>query len=250
MTHVALTCPRLLFTIGLTIDARPGRRDAMPPLIAALHDLGGPVRRGVGVGWFAVELADSVDAVLALQALGRALPDYDIEVSSIVGSAAAAALLADPTAAHAWDPLRAQIHCDEPPADFARGIAALRHYRELNAWPVPDAISEQRVPAGPLVLWHVGVGLVVVAHEPFVIGRDPMCDLQLATMTASRRHAGIARSTEGWMIRDLDSASGIMIDGRRPRSQAELRPGMVVQFAKPHAFVVLAIGPDEARSSV
>lgn len=244
MTHVALTSPRLVFTIGLTVIERPGRRDGIGELAHALDQLGGPVTRGTGVGWFAVELADSVDAVLALQAMRRTLGGFDLDVHSVVGSTAAIDLLADPVAANAWGPLRAELVTDDDRRpDLSRGCAAARHSTRLLIWPTPDAIAAQQLPDTPgLILWSVGDGrIVVVDRDPFTIGRDPMCDLHVDATTVSRRHASFARTAEGWQIGDAGSSSGFSIDGRRVASHAELRPGMVIQLARPNAFVVLAM---------
>lgn len=45
------------------------------------------------------------------------------------------------------------------------------------------------------------------------IGRDPACDIPLADPTVSRRHAVVRREHDGSVIRDLDSASGIRVNG-------------------------------------
>jgi hypothetical protein len=240
MTHVAITCPRLLFTLGLRVEARPGRHEPVRELAGALELLGGTVTRRADA--FTVELVDSIDAVRALQALERSLLHQEIEVQSIVGSAPATELLADPAVAHAWDPLRAKV-ADEP-LDMSRGIAALRHFTQLTMRPVPDEISEDRVPVAPLVLWQVDDNrIVVVDREPFIIGRDPLCDAQVNTDSVSRRHLQITRSNHGWAIHDLESSSGTSLDGRRLRSRAELHAGHVIQFGRPYAFVVLAVQP-------
>jgi hypothetical protein len=51
----------------------------------------------------------------------------------------------------------------------------------------------------------------------------------------------IVRSNEGWRIHAIGAPRQFSIDGLGQRSAAELRPGMVIQLARPFAFVVLAI---------
>ena len=252
MTHVAFTCPRLLFTVGLSVTPTTARRDSTSSLERALDELGGPVQRGLRRTWFTVELADSVDAVLAIDTLSRLVKDdFDVTVESIVASAAATDLLADP-AATSWAALRAEIAKDEDdegsryrrwrdqrePPDFSRGIVAARHYTRLLDWPVPDAIAEHRMPQGPLVLLAVTDGrIVVVDHEPFTIGSDMLCDVRIDS--ARPHHATIDRSVDGWRARSADPANSFAVCGNQ-HPQIELAPGMVIQLARPHAFIVLA----------
>ncbi len=46
-----------------------------------------------------------------------------------------------------------------------------------------------------------------------VIGRMPGCDVQLDDPSVSRRHARISQATNGWLIEDLGSTNGIMVNG-------------------------------------
>lgn len=46
-----------------------------------------------------------------------------------------------------------------------------------------------------------------------VIGRMPGCDVQLDDPSVSRRHARISEATNGWLIEDLGSTNGIMVNG-------------------------------------
>ncbi|MGA7991685.1 MAG: FHA domain-containing protein [Thermoanaerobaculia bacterium] len=62
-----------------------------------------------------------------------------------------------------------------------------------------------------------------------VIGRDADCDVVLASLSVSRRHAIIERSAQTWVARDLGSANGLFIEGRRV-SEARLTPGTSLRF--------------------
>ncbi|MCP4547703.1 MAG: FHA domain-containing protein [bacterium] len=66
-------------------------------------------------------------------------------------------------------------------------------------------------------------GKAVVALDPKgnILGRDPQCDILLNHGSVSRQHARIYRNTFGsWIIEDLDSHNGVVINGRRVKSQA------------------------------
>ena len=74
------------------------------------------------------------------------------------------------------------------------------------------------------------VGLLEgAAGGRLVLGRSPGCQLVFADDTVSRRHAEL-RMTEGrWMLRDLGSANGTWVNGRRVM-EAEVAPGDEVQL--------------------
>ena len=50
---------------------------------------------------------------------------------------------------------------------------------------------------------------------PVVIGRSRSCDLRLASADASRRHAEIVHSDQGFLLRDLASTNGTFVNGNR-----------------------------------
>jgi pSer/pThr/pTyr-binding forkhead associated (FHA) protein len=64
-----------------------------------------------------------------------------------------------------------------------------------------------------------------------VLGRDPECDVVVADVTVSRRHAEL-RAVDGRMaVRDLGSSNGTSINGARVAT-GELSPGDTVSFGK------------------
>lgn len=67
-------------------------------------------------------------------------------------------------------------------------------------------------------------GKRLVLGDRAVIGRSRECDVVLADPNASRRHAEIRRDREGWIVRDLGSTNGTLVNGRRVQV-ARLRPG-------------------------
>jgi hypothetical protein len=64
----------------------------------------------------------------------------------------------------------------------------------------------------------------------FSIGRDESCDLTIADMSVSRRHAQLERTADGWLLTDLESTNGTRVNGWRVRSRVPVRPGDLVSF--------------------
>ena len=237
MISIAFTCPKLGFLLGLTAHPRARTRDFLEPLLPALDAVGGTVRNQHT--WCSVEIADSVDAVLALDPFTRAVAmTHDITVVSIVGSRAAVEMLADPVAALAWETLRAEIVTDSgAPPDFTHGIVAARHYKRLVAWPVPDAIAEYHVPPG-LTLLTVTDGAIVVVDRELAIGSDVMADVVIDD--GGRAHnATIVRTGDGWRLRRAENGRITVAGDHSP--EYRLAPGMVIQLAYPHAIIVLEV---------
>jgi hypothetical protein len=66
--------------------------------------------------------------------------------------------------------------------------------------------------------------------EQFSIGRDAGCDLAIADMTVSRRHATLERTADGWTLTDLESTNGTRVNGWRVRGKVSVTPGDLVSF--------------------
>jgi hypothetical protein len=66
--------------------------------------------------------------------------------------------------------------------------------------------------------------------EQFSIGRDAGCDLAIADMTVSRRHATLERTADGWTLTDLESTNGTRVNGWRVRGKVSVSPGDLVSF--------------------
>jgi FHA domain/Domain of unknown function (DUF1707) len=63
-----------------------------------------------------------------------------------------------------------------------------------------------------------------------VLGRSRECDCVLAEPTVSRRHAGLRREGERWLLLDLGSRNGTRVNGVRVLDATEVRPGDRVSF--------------------
>jgi predicted component of type VI protein secretion system len=68
------------------------------------------------------------------------------------------------------------------------------------------------------------------AGSQFSIGRDATCDLAIADMTVSRRHATLERTADGWLLSDLESTNGTRVNGWRVRGKVPVRAGDMVSF--------------------
>jgi hypothetical protein len=68
------------------------------------------------------------------------------------------------------------------------------------------------------------------AGGEFSIGRDASCDLAIADMTVSRRHATLERTPDGWLLSDLESTNGTRVNGWRVRGKVSVRPGDLISF--------------------
>jgi len=68
------------------------------------------------------------------------------------------------------------------------------------------------------------------AGGEFSIGRDASCDLAIADMTVSRRHATLERTSDGWLLSDLESTNGTRVNGWRVRGKVAVRPGDLISF--------------------
>jgi hypothetical protein len=66
--------------------------------------------------------------------------------------------------------------------------------------------------------------------DQFSIGRDANCDLAIADMTVSRRHATLERTQDGWLLTDLESTNGTRVNGWRVRGKVKVTPGDLVSF--------------------
>lgn len=80
-----------------------------------------------------------------------------------------------------------------------------------------------------LTVREAGTERRIVFDARAIVGRDPDCDVVLSSRSVSRRHAVVERAAEGWVVRDLGSANGVFVEGKR-LAQATLAPGASVRF--------------------
>jgi diguanylate cyclase (GGDEF)-like protein len=103
------------------------------------------------------------------------------------------------------------------------------HERTWTAFPHLSASSEKHafllVLSGP----QFGEVFPLVPGRELVIGRREDCDVRLRDDGVSRRHATLTVVDEGAILRDLRSANGTWVDGKRTR-QARLADGARVDL--------------------
>jgi hypothetical protein len=75
----------------------------------------------------------------------------------------------------------------------------------------------------------------------FTIGRTQDCDLRIADLSVSRRHAQLDRGEDGWLLSDLGSHNGTRVNGWLVREPVPVRPGDVLQFGSA-TFVIQGHG--------
>jgi len=86
------------------------------------------------------------------------------------------------------------------------------------------------------------------AHE-LVLGRAETCDVVLSEESVSRRHARISQDPFGrWILEDLGSQNGIMIDGQRVQAQA-LVPQQKVELGRFSLEYVVTPDPELAPTT-
>ena len=88
-------------------------------------------------------------------------------------------------------------------------------------------------PGVPSLLWLNGPDLgkrVVLTEEATFIGRGEGCVARVNDTQASRMHAKLVRTAEGFSAVDLMSANGVLIDGERLQGTRPLRGGEVLQI--------------------
>lgn len=77
-----------------------------------------------------------------------------------------------------------------------------------------------------------------------VLGRAPDCDVAVRDILLSRRHLRLQPSDDGWMVQDLQSKNGTILNGERLRSPRVLNDNDVVRFGR--SKIIFHAGmPDE-----
>jgi hypothetical protein len=73
-------------------------------------------------------------------------------------------------------------------------------------------------------------------EQEVIVGRDPSCDLVLTLPSVSRRHARLAFRDGSWVIQDLESRNGTVVNGVAV-GRCELRPGDYLVLGDEHLVV-------------
>jgi signal transduction histidine kinase len=87
------------------------------------------------------------------------------------------------------------------------------------------------------------------SHEPQLIGRSSEA-LPITDTTVSRRHAELTPDDGKWYLRDLDSANGTFLNGRKLSAAERVQLSAGDQFRCGSTLMSFAITPDDKRTSV
>jgi hypothetical protein len=113
------------------------------------------------------------------------------------------------------------------------GMWAPSGVADLSAWP-PQPAPGADAHGGPGVPGENARPAPMVfppgSGTSFTIGRTQDCDLRIADMSVSRRHAQLDRSEDGWLLSDLGSHNGTRVNGWLVREPVPVRPGDLLQF--------------------
>ncbi len=71
---------------------------------------------------------------------------------------------------------------------------------------------------------------VVIGEEPVSIGRLPECDVAVSDPNVSRRHAEVRRQGNDFVVVDLGSTNGTMVNGTRIYGETALSDGDIISF--------------------
>jgi hypothetical protein len=84
----------------------------------------------------------------------------------------------------------------------------------------------------------------IPSDRSLVIGRSRSCDVRLPSGDASRRHAEITSTADGYVVRDLGSTNGTFVNGEQVREHA-LEPGDRIEIAASTITFCQAAGDPE-----
>jgi hypothetical protein len=101
-----------------------------------------------------------------------------------------------------------------------RGLAGALARAAARATTAARRAAAQR----PALMFPAGPG------HCFTIGRDGSCDLILADVTVSRRHARLERNGTDWLLQDLGSTNGTRLNGWLVSGAVPVRAGDQVSF--------------------
>jgi hypothetical protein len=89
---------------------------------------------------------------------------------------------------------------------------------------------------------------VELASDICLVGRDPSCDIVLNDTKCSRRHAVVESGPEGLVIKDMTSANGIYVNGKRVET-SPLRPGDTVRLGEVTLTLLAELGETVVMAS-
>ncbi|MDN3356330.1 DUF1707 and FHA domain-containing protein [Actinomadura sp. DC4] len=71
-----------------------------------------------------------------------------------------------------------------------------------------------------------------------LIGRAPGCQFVVSDLSVSRMHAELRRAGDNWLLADLGSMNGTLVNGYRIVAPTRVRPGDEVAFGKTRFILI------------
>ena len=113
---------------------------------------------------------------------------------------------------------------EPPPADLPLEEPAQTMVYRTPVPSAPPAPPAEPEPQPDVVSLTIGGRTHAVSSSRVVIGRSRDCDIRIADLNASRRHAELQQDGDGYRIVDLGSMNGTLLNGR-PVEKAPLEDG-------------------------
>jgi hypothetical protein len=130
-------------------------------------------------------------------------------------------------------------------------MAKAARFRTASLPRQPGELARLKVVQGP----DAG-SVFVLSATPASVGRGDECDLVIADVRASRRHAELRSGPTGWELVDLGSANGIFVNGK-PGRHARLKSGdtltvgdTVFEFASADAGTRVLAAPPRSAAEI
>jgi membrane-bound lytic murein transglycosylase D len=111
----------------------------------------------------------------------------------------------------------------------------------------PGKKSDPRVV--PVLHLRTPDGRVFRFEQPFHIGRDHDCEVRIQDVQVSRRHVLVSFDEGSWRVRDLKSANGVFVDGKRVETVA-IEDGLAITLGADGPCVTIELhrqGPSTNR---
>lgn len=244
--------PGLLDRLGLKRgggDGRPAFLDVPPParLAAFANELAAEFLRAAEVqeeltgengalAFFSRSLASRLEGLYAAQPIGRRLPlrGDAVDVSALEGQ--------DDRAGDVLPYLAMLVRELRDDAERAWGRDEGRQlYRSVvdrvfgNApVPTPTQILRRTEPRvrGRLTVRLGGTGSFDLGPRAYVLGRSPSSDIVLHDTSVSTRHARLSPHLDGFVIADLGSTNGTVVNGERVAGERLLEGGEIIRLGE------------------
>lgn len=116
---------------------------------------------------------------------------------------------------------------------FFLALLAILLWRELRS---RVTTATERAPADLLIVEPFDTGLEPGERIPLLarstVGRDEENEVTLDDGFLSSRHATLAWNGKGWVLEDLESLNGTLVNGKVVKKPVAIKPGDTLQFGR------------------